>query len=113
PSSCLFASLFVACITSLPSAAQTKAHAPVERIEVPNGTRKCIKPAARQADTANKLLAPAACTAPVVNVSARTSNESESYVIVNPTNPNNLVTLSNLTTENSIFRGYSTNGGAT
>ena len=50
--------------------------------------------------------------APVVNVSATTGNQAESFVNVNPTNPNNIVAISN-TNANSIFRAYSTNGGAT
>ena len=79
---------------------------------VPDGTRKCIKPK-NQVPTLTKLLQPLACLASVINVSARSGNESESFVVVNPTNTNNLVAFSNLTTENSIFRGYSTNGGAT
>ena len=79
---------------------------------VPDGTRKCIKPKDR-ASIVSQLLAPLACVTPVVNVSARSGNESESFVVVNPTNTNNLVAFSNLTSENSIFRGYSTDGGAT
>ncbi|HEU0209073.1 MAG TPA: dockerin type I domain-containing protein [Candidatus Udaeobacter sp.] len=79
---------------------------------VPNGTRKCIKPK-NQVPLLNGLLEPLACVTPVINVSARSGNESESFVVVNPTNTNNLVAFSNLASENSIFRGYSTNGGAT
>ena len=55
---------------------------------------------------------PLACMVPVVNVSATTGNQAESFVNVNPTNPNNLVATSN-TTSNSIFRAYSTDAGAT
>ncbi len=80
-------------------------------IDVPDGTRKCIKPKGR-APVLTNLFVPLACLAPVVNVSARSGNESESFVVVNPTNPNNVVAFSNLTS-NSIFRGYSTDGGAT
>lgn len=80
-------------------------------IEVPDGTRKCIKPY-DGVPIVNDLFVPEACTAPVVNVSATAGNQSESFVVVNPTNTNNLVAFSNTTT-NSIFRAYSTNGGAT
>src|SRR5438477_9843003 len=80
-------------------------------IEVPDGTRKCIKPPDREPTPLGSFV-PLACTAPVVNVSATAGNQSESFVVVNPTNTNNLVVLSNTTT-NSIFRAYSFNGGAT
>src|SRR5437868_5067934 len=53
------------------------------------------------------------CAAPVANVSARLGNESESFVVVNPTNPNNIVAFSNLASGSSIFRGYSFDGGVT
>ena len=79
---------------------------------VPDGTRKCIKPK-NIVPIISDFLTPLACTVPVVNVSVRSGNESESYVVVNPTNTNNLVAFSNLATENSIFRAYSFNGGAT
>lgn len=82
-----------------------------ESTEVPDGTRKCIKPKTSLPLPINQLV-PLACTAPVVNVSAAAGNQAESFVVVNPTNTNNLVAFSN-TTSNSIFRAYSTNGGAT
>src|SRR5207237_6060261 len=82
-----------------------------EAIEVPDGTRKCIKPTDRLPALIDQLV-PLACTAPVVNVSVTAGNQAESFVVVNPTNPNNLVAFSN-TNSNSIFRAYSTNGGAT
>src|ERR1043166_1698067 len=82
-----------------------------ESIEVPDGTRKCIKPENR-APASGRQLDPLACSAPVVNVSATGGNQSESFVVVNPTNTNNLVAFSN-TTSNSIFRAFSMNGGAT
>ena len=82
-----------------------------EAIDVPDGTRKCIKPKSR-APLPNDLLAPLTCVEPVVNVSVRPANESESFVVVNPTNTNNLVAFSNLDTANSIFRAYSTDAGA-
>jgi hypothetical protein len=56
---------------------------------------------------------PQACTDPVVNVSVRTGNESESSLRINPTDPNNIVVFSNLATANSIFLGRSTDAGAT
>ena len=55
---------------------------------------------------------PLTCLEPVVNVSATTGNQAESFINVNPTNPNNLVATSN-TNSNSIFRAYSTDAGAT
>ena len=55
---------------------------------------------------------PMACVNTVVNASQRSGNEDESFVVVNPTNPNNIVAFSNLAVENSIFRAYTMNGGA-
>jgi hypothetical protein len=56
---------------------------------------------------------PFACLAPVTNISQRSGNEAETFVVLNPTNTNNIVAFSNLETENSIFRSYSTDGGTT
>src|SRR5262249_39414544 len=83
-------------------------------IEVPDGTRKCLKPTERAVNLTDLLrpAVPFTCVAPVTNVSVRSGNESESFLMVNPTNPNNLVAFSNLASENSIFRAYSTNAGA-
>ena len=81
-------------------------------IDVPDGTRKCIKPKERAPVPAN-LFAPLTCLEPVVNVSATTGNQAESFVNVNPTNTNNLVATSNNPGTNSIFRAYSTDAGAT
>ena len=58
------------------------------------------------------LFVPLTCLEPVVNVSATTGNQAESFMNVNPTNPNNLVATSN-TNAASIFRAYSTDAGAT
>src|SRR4051794_1280875 len=55
---------------------------------------------------------PLVCSAPVVNVSASSVNEDESFVVVNPTNTQNIVAFSNLSA-NSIFRAYTFDGGAT
>src|SRR6266487_572133 len=85
--------------------------APTGGIDVPDGTRKCIKPKNR-APLLTDLLVPFVCTEPVVNVSATPGNQAESFVLVNPTNTNNLVAFSN-TNSNSIFRAYSTDAGAT
>jgi hypothetical protein len=85
--------------------------AATEGIDVPDGTRKCIKPKDRALVPTN-LFVPFVCTEPVVNVSATTGNQDESFVVVNPTNTNNLVAFSN-TTSNSIFRAYSTDAGVT
>src|SRR5205085_4178214 len=65
----------------------------------------CIKPKDGEPTPLGSFV-PLACTAPVVNVSATAGNQEESFVVVNPTNTNNLVVLSNTTT-NSIFRAYS------
>src|SRR5437773_7514922 len=82
-----------------------------ESIEVPDGTRKCIK-TKYGVPVPTDLFVPLACSAPVVNVSATAGNQEESFVVVNPTNTSNLVAISNTTT-NSIFRAYSFNGGVT
>ena len=81
-----------------------------EAIEVPDGTRKCIKPINR-VPVPSDLFVPLACSAPVINASATAGNQDESFLVVNPTNTNNLVAFSN-TTSNSIFRAFSMNGGA-
>src|SRR6266403_1989910 len=83
-----------------------------EAIEVPDGTRKCIKPKDRAPKPTDLLFAPLTCLEQVVNVSATAGNQAESFVVVNPGNTNNLVAFSNLTT-NSIFRAYSFDGGTT
>ena len=81
-------------------------------IDVPDGTRKCIKPKER-APRPFDLFAPLDCLEPVINASVTNGNQAESFVNVNPTNPNNLVATSNDSGVNSIFRAYSTDGGAT
>ncbi len=53
---------------------------------------------------------PLACTATVVNASATSGNEDESFMAVNPTNTQNIVVFSNLSAS-SIHRSYTTNGG--
>ena len=86
--------------------------APAAATLVPDGTRKLPPaPGSVQPVPAGPGDQPLVCLAPVVNVSARSGNEDESFVVVNPTNPNNIVVFSNLST-NSIFRAYSFNGGA-
>src|SRR6476469_5772031 len=82
-------------------------------IDVPDGTRKCIIPRDRALKQTDLLLVPLACLEPVVNVSATTGNQAESFINVNPTNPNNLVATSNNPSSASIFRAYSTDAGAT
>jgi len=84
-----------------------------EGIDVPDGTRKCIKPQERAPKTTDLLFTPLACLEPVVNVSATLGNQAESFVNVNPTNTNNLVATSNNPGTASIFRAYSTDAGAT
>jgi hypothetical protein len=78
-------------------------------IDVPDGTRKCIKPPERAVKPID-LFRPLTCLEAVVNASATAGNQAESFVNVNPTNPNNIVATSN-TNAASIFRAYSTDGG--
>src|SRR6266545_2034683 len=86
--------------------------AAAEGIDVPDGTRKCIKPKER-APKPIDLFTPLTCLEAVVNVSATAGNQAESFVNVNPTNTNNLVATSNNPGTASIFRAYSTDAGAT
>ena len=86
--------------------------AATDGIDVPDGTRKCIKPQERTPKPTD-LFTPLTCLEPVVNVSATAGNQAESFVNVNPTNTNNLVATSNNPGTNSIFRAYSTDAGAT
>src|SRR4051812_43571183 len=69
-------------------------------IEIPDGTRKAIKPANRVPLRSGGFV-PLVCSAPVVNVSATAGGQEESFVVVNPLNPMNLVAMSN-TNANSI-----------
>ena len=57
---------------------------------IPELPRKCIKPKQR-AVKAFEFFNPLACLEPVVNVSVANGNQAESFVNVNPTNPNNIV----------------------
>ncbi len=83
-------------------------------IDVPDGTRKCIKPKERAPKPTDLLFTPLTCLEAVVNVSATTGNQAESFVNVNPTNTNNIVATSNNPGGGaSIFRAYSTDAGAT
>ncbi len=99
-------------LPALTSTLQAQLLVPKDTRNVPDGTRKCIKPENRFPILTN-LFEPLTCLEPVVNVSMRSGNEAESFVVVNPTNTNNLVAFSNLASANSIFRGYSIDGGAT
>ena len=83
-------------LTPATSTLHAQVLAPTRGIDVPDGTRKCIKPKGR-APVLTNLFAPLACLEPVVNVSAMSGNQSESFVVVNPTNTNNVVAFSNLT----------------
>ena len=98
-------------LTPATSILYAQALAATEGVDVPDGTRKCIKPKDR-APKSFDLFTPLSCLEAVVNVSATTGNQAESFVNVNPTNPNNIVATSN-TNSNSIFRAYSTDGGTT
>lgn len=102
----------LALCTATPSTLRGQVTASNTGINVPDGTRKCIKPPERPQNPLDRLLVPRTCLEPVVNVSATTGNQAESFINVNPTNPNNLVATSN-TNSNSIFRAYSTDAGAT
>src|SRR5438132_7219657 len=86
--------------------------AATEGINVPELPRKCIKPKERAVKPID-LFTPLTCLEAVVNVSATTGNQAESFVNVNPTNTNNLVATSNNPGTASIFRAYSTDAGAT
>ena len=99
-------------LTPTTSILHAQVSAATEGIDVPDGTRKCIKPKER-APIPTGLFTPLTCLEPVVNVSATAGNQAESFVNVNPTNPNNLVATSNNPGTNSIFRAYSTDAGAT
>ncbi len=105
------AAIFACLAPNLPTL-HAQVLAAAEGVDVPDGTRKAIKPNKRIPKGGDPRT-PLACLAPVVNASATSDNEAESFVVVNPTNTNNLVAFANLTTTNSIFRAYSTNGGAT
>src|SRR5436190_229026 len=108
----IFATVF-AFLTPATSILHAQIVAPTTGIDVPDGIRKCIKPR-DPARASFELFTPLACLEPVVNVSATTGNQAESFVNVNPTNPNNIVATSNDPSGgNSIFRAYSTDAGAT
>ena len=99
-------------LTPATSTLHAQVLAATEGIDVPDGTRKCIKPKDR-APIPNNLFTPLTCLEAVVNVSATTGNQAESFVNVNPTNTNNIVATSNDPGTASIFRAYSTDAGAT
>src|SRR3954471_9108498 len=105
----------LAALLSLLTPATSMLHAQVRMatggVDVPDGTRKCIIPRDRALSPTDLLLVPLTCLEPVVNVSATSGNQAESFINVNPTNPNNLVATSN-TNLNSIFRAFSMNGGS-
>ena len=48
-----------------------------------------------------------------VNVSKMNGSQTESYIVVNPTNPQNIVAFSNQQTSNNTFRAFTTDGGTT
>src|SRR6266478_8532773 len=98
-------------LTPATSTLHAQVLAATEGIDVPDGTRKCIKPKER-APRPTDLFTPLTCLEAVVNVSATAGNQAESFVNVNPTNTNNIVATSN-TNAPSIFRAYSTDAGAT
>src|SRR6266542_3346499 len=99
-------------LTTAPSILHAQVLAATDGRDVPDGTRKCIKPPSRVPAHVDQFL-PLVCLEPVVNVSATLGNQAESFVNVNPTNTNNLVATSNDPGTASIFRAYSTDAGAT
>ncbi|PYJ06470.1 MAG: hypothetical protein DME95_00510 [Verrucomicrobia bacterium] len=101
----------LAFLTPTTSTLHAQVLAATDGIDVPDGTRKCIKPKER-APKPIDLFTPLTCLEAVVNVSATLGNQAESFVVVNPTNTNNLVAFSNNPGTASIFRAYSTDGGA-
>src|SRR5438094_9809145 len=101
-----------ALLTPTTSTLHAQVLAATDGIDVPDGTRKCIKPQER-ASKPTDLFRPLTCLEAVVNVSATLGNQAESFVNVNPTNTNNLVATSNNPGTASIFRAYSTDAGAT
>lgn len=54
-----------------------------------------------------------ALPAGVVDVSKSAGNQSESFIVINPTNPQNIVAFANEDISNNTFRAYTLNGGAT
>src|SRR5205809_1577168 len=100
-----------ALLTPTTSTLHAQVLAATDGIDVPDGTRKCIKPKER-APVPIDLFTPLTCLEAVVNVSATAGNQAESFVNVNPTNTNNIVATSN-TDAPSIFRAFSMNRGAT
>src|SRR5438445_823439 len=101
----------LAFLTPTTSTLHAQVLAATDGIDVPDGTRKCIKPKER-APRPTDLFTPLTCREAVVNVSATAGSQAETCVNVNPTNTNNLVATSN-TDSASIFRAYSTDAGAT
>src|SRR3954447_23976302 len=86
--------------------ASVSAQAPVGQ-DAPDATRKLPPaPGNTKPVAPNSSYSPQACLAPVVNVSATTGNQSESFIVVNPLNTQNLVAFSNVVSGNDIFRAY-------
>ncbi len=84
------------------------------KVDVQDGTLKVPPPADRPGTTPpDTSYQPQACVEPVVNVSVESGNQSESAILINPTNTQNLVAFSNEASVNNIFRAYSFDGGTT
>ena len=81
-------------LTPATSTLHAQVLAATDGIDVPDGTRKCIKPKER-APRPTDLFTPLTCLEAVANVSATAGNQAESFVNVNPTNTNNIVATSN------------------
>src|SRR5947199_6118725 len=75
----------LAFLTPASSTLYAQVLAATKGIDAPELPRKCIKPKDR-APVITTLLAPLACLEPVVNVSATSGNQSESFMVTNPTN---------------------------
>jgi len=81
-------------LTPATSTMHAQVLAPTRGIDVSELPRKCIKPPERAPKPFN-LFTPLTCLEPVVNVSATSGNQAESFVNINPMNPNNMVATSN------------------
>jgi hypothetical protein len=99
--------------SSAPAAGLAAASIPAQTgTDATGGTRKAPPPENREAAPPTSNRQPQVCTDPVINVSATTGNQAESHLVINPTNPQNMVAFSN-SSGSSIFRAYTMNGGAT
>lgn len=59
------------------------------------------------------LLSASLLSAAVKNLSKMAGNQDESFIVINPTNAQNVVAFSNESATNNMFRAYTMNGGTT